>query len=51
MKTLDLEGAVTNGAKDAWEVALLMLEGLESSVVHKEEKRFGRQVGTLKTCC
>ena len=39
------------GAEDAWEVAALMLEGLENSVVHKEGQRFGRQVGALKTGC
>jgi len=28
VKTLDPEGAVVVGVKDAWEVAVLMLEGL-----------------------
>jgi len=36
--------------EDAWEVAVLMFKGLECSIVHKEEQRFGRQVGALKTC-
>ena len=39
------------GAEDAWEVVALMLEELECSTVHKEEKQFGRQFGALKTCC
>ena len=30
------------GAKDAWEAATLMLKGLECSIVHKEDKWFGR---------
>ena len=51
MQTLDPEGAVAFGAEDAWEATMLMLEGLERSNVHKEEKPFGRQVGVLKTCC
>jgi len=29
----------------------LMLEELECSAVHKEEKQFGRQVGAQETCC
>ena len=37
-------------AEDAWEASMLMLEGLECSVMHKEEKQFGGQVGALKKC-
>lgn len=50
MQTPDHEGVVATGAEDAWEVAALMLEGLECLAVHKEEKQFGRQVGVLETC-
>lgn len=42
------------GAKDAWEVVVIILEGLECSTVHKEEQWFGRKVEhwlALKTCC
>lgn len=41
---------MASGAKDAWEVVVLMLEGLERSTAHKEDHMFGRQVGVLKTC-
>lgn len=51
MQTLDPEGAVVVGSKDACEAMMLMLEGLERSVVHKEERQFDRHVGALKTCC
>lgn len=51
MKTVDPEGVVAVSSKYAWEAATLMLEGLEHSVVHKEEQWFGKQVGALKTGC
>jgi len=50
MQPLDPEGLVAVGAEDAWEAMVLMLEGLEHLVVHKEEEQFGRQVGALRTC-
>lgn len=34
--------------EDVWEVVALMLEGLECSAMHKEEKWFGRQLGPSK---
>ena len=42
VKTLDPEGVVVTGVEDAWEAAALTLEGLECSVVHKEEQWFGK---------
>ena len=42
MKTLDPEGAVTVGVKDAWEAMMLMLKGLENLAIHREDQRFGR---------
>ena len=58
MQTLDPEGAVAIGAKDAWELMTLILEGLERLAMHRDKmvegQRFGRQVEhwlALKTCC
>ena len=50
MQTLVPKGEVVAGVEDAWEAMVLMVEGMESSDVHKEDKKFGRQVGVQETC-
>lgn len=37
MHTLDPKGVVASGAKYAWEVVVLMLEGIERSDVHMDK--------------
>jgi len=44
------KGVVAVEAKDAWDVEVVILKGLERSAGHKEEQQFGRWIGALETC-